>query len=150
MNRVIWLPANEAKCIASACRGGPCARRDVSSSGRDLNDFGARGDDGRRMHDLAIPRADDDRTLDRGVLVGQAHLLHAFDGTRGGATAIAAAAGVREAGAERQQGGGERAGEGGGEEARGHFGILLTEMDVGRRCRHERVRARWRLLKSRT
>lgn len=39
MNRIIWLPATEAKCIASACRGGPCARRDVSSSGRDLNDF---------------------------------------------------------------------------------------------------------------
>lgn len=39
MSRVIWLPSNEDKCIASACRGGPCARRDVSSNGRDLNDF---------------------------------------------------------------------------------------------------------------
>jgi hypothetical protein len=39
MNRVIWLPATEAKCIASACRAGACARREVSADNRPLADF---------------------------------------------------------------------------------------------------------------
>ena len=39
MRPIIWLPATEPKCIAAACRAGPCARREVSADNRPLIDF---------------------------------------------------------------------------------------------------------------